>query len=85
MPTPDASQFTTLKKYNAIDSRPYNGVKVITHLYQPVPSVRSPRDFLASFSNKNIRPLIAALPNFPSGRQSKPRAPAANPIAAGQF
>lgn len=85
MPTPDASQFTTLKKYNAIDSRGDNGVKVFTHLYQPVPSVRRPRDFLPSFSNKNARPLLDPLPNHPSGPQGKPRVPAANPIAAGQF
>ena len=58
MPTPDASQFTTLKKYSAIDARPENGVKVITHLYQPVPSVRHPVDFLASFTNKFVKPYI---------------------------
>jgi hypothetical protein len=56
MPTPDASQFTKFKKYAAIDSRGDTGVKVITHLYQPVPSVRRPIDFLASFSNKFVRP-----------------------------
>ena len=85
MPTPDASQFTQLKKYNAIDSRRETGVKVITHLYQPVPSVRRPIDFLPSFSNKNVRPLLAPLPNYPSGRQTKPRVPAGNPITSGQF
>ena len=67
MPTPDASQFTQLKKYNAIDSRPNNGVKVITHLYQPVPSVRTPRDFLASFTNKFMSPRIVHLCNYPTG------------------
>jgi len=56
MPTPDASQFTSLKKYSAIDSRGDKGVKVITHLYQPVPSVRHPVDFLASFTNKFVQP-----------------------------
>jgi hypothetical protein len=56
MPTPDASQFTSLRKYAAIDKRVDTGVKVITHLYQPVPSVRHPVDFLASFTNKNVRP-----------------------------
>lgn len=85
MPTPDASQFTTLSKYKAIVWRPENGVKVFTHLYQPIPSVRRPRDFLPSFSNKNARPLLAPLINYPSGPQGKPRVPAANPIAAGQF
>ena len=67
MPTPDASQFTTLKKYNAIDSRGDNGVKVFTHLYQPVPSVRRPRDFLASFSNKNAIPFCYTPINYPQG------------------
>ena len=82
MPTPDASQFTTFKKYNTIDSRPDNGVKVFTHLYQPV---RHPNDFLPSFTNKNVSPLLTPLPNYPSGSQSKPRVPPANPITAGQF
>ena len=57
MPTPDASQFTTLKKYNAIDSRMQtNGIKQITHLSPFVPSVSNLADFLASFSNKGIPP-----------------------------
>ena len=58
MPTPDASQFTQLKKYAAIDARGENNVKQNTHLYQPVPSVRNPVDFLASFTNKNVTPQI---------------------------
>jgi len=57
MPTPDASQFTTLRKYAAVDARGDNGVKVFTHLYQPLPSVRRPLDFLPSFSNKNAAPF----------------------------
>lgn len=85
MPTPDASQFTQFKKYNAIDSRRETGVKVITHLYQPVPSVRRPLDFLPSFTNKNARPFVVSLPNYPARIQAKPRVPAGNPIAAGQF
>jgi hypothetical protein len=84
MPTPDASQFTTLSKYKAIVWRPENGVKVITHLYQPIPSVRRPLDFLPSFSNKNARPLLAPLPNYPARIQAKPRVPAANPVVSGQ-
>jgi hypothetical protein len=67
MPTPDASQFTTLKKYNAIDSRGDNGVKVFTHLYQPVPSVRHPIDFLPSFTNKNATPFCYIPINYPQG------------------
>jgi len=84
MPTPDASQFTTLKKYNAVDSRGDNGVKVITHLYQPLPSVRRPIDFLPSFTNKIASPFLVSIPNYPSGSQSKPRAPAGNPVVGGQ-
>lgn len=64
MPTPDASQFTSLRKYAAIDSRVDNGVKVITHLYQPVPSVRQPLDFLASFTNKNAFPYTFTKINY---------------------
>ena len=81
MPTPDASQFTTLKKYSAIDSRGDNGVKVITHLYQPVPSVRHPIDFLASFTNKTASPRVVSLPNHPSGPFSKPKTPSNKPVA----
>jgi hypothetical protein len=81
MPTPDASQFTTLKKYNAIDSRPDNGVKVITHLYQPVPSVRTPRDFLASFTNKFMSPLTVRPCNYPTGPTTPTVPPAAPTIS----
>jgi hypothetical protein len=52
MPTPDASQFTRFKKYAAVDSRGDNGVKVFTHLYQPLPSVRQPLDFLPQISGQ---------------------------------
>jgi len=55
MPTPDASTFTRFKKYAAVDSREQavNGVKVFTHLYQPLPSVRQPIDFLPSLTGVN--------------------------------
>jgi len=80
MPTPDASQFTQLKKYAAIDARGDNGVKVVTHLYQPVPSVRHPLDFLPSFSNKNAAPLTFQNINYNLGIQAKPRIPSSKPI-----
>jgi hypothetical protein len=70
MPTPDASQFTQLRKYAAIDSRPETGVKVFTHLYQPVPSVRHPVDFLPSFSGKVVRPQSYLGINYPAGHGS---------------
>ena len=59
MPTPDASQFTQMKKYNAIDSRAGTSIsnKQITHLYQPIPSVLYPVDFLPSFTNQYAYPL----------------------------
>jgi hypothetical protein len=63
MPTPDASQYTSLRKYSAITSQGDNRVKVITYLYQPVPSVRNPIVFLASFTKKNI--TIFTLPYYP--------------------
>ena len=74
MPTPDASQFTSLRKYAAIGSRGDSGVKVITHLYQPVPSVRRPIDFLASFSNKNAFPYTFGKINY-QFNLAKPRVP----------
>jgi len=84
MPTPDASQFTQFKKYSAIDSPGVNGVKVFNRLYQPVVSFRHPIDFLASFTNKNVRPFLVSLPNHPSGPTRKPRVPAGRPVVAGQ-
>jgi hypothetical protein len=74
MPTPDASQYTSLRKYAAIDARPENSVKFITHLYQPVPSVRQPVDFLPSFTNKNVRPL-KFVPSNHQFKIGKPRVP----------
>ena len=80
MPTPDASQFTQFKKYAAIDARGDNGVKVMTHLYQPVPSVRHPLDFLPSFSNKNISLYTFQNINYNALNQGKPRIPSSKPI-----
>lgn len=74
MPTPDASQYTSLRKYAAIDARPENSIKRITHLYQPVPSVRQPLDFLASFSNKNAYPYTFIPSNY-QYNLAKPRVP----------
>ena len=71
MPTPDASQFTQFKKYAAIDSRSNTaGGKQITHLSPFVPSVRSPIDFLASFSGKVARPQTYLGINYPAGHGS---------------
>jgi hypothetical protein len=78
MPTPDASQFTQLKKYSAISSRRADGQsqqKTITHLYQPVSSVTQPVDFLASFSNKSVQPGKFTQINHVTGVQYKPKVP----------
>jgi hypothetical protein len=59
MPTPDSSQFTQLKKYQAIDKRStFSAAGQNSHLYQPVPaaSLSNNANFLASFSNKSVRP-----------------------------
>jgi len=77
MPTPDASQFTQLKKYSAISSRRDQG-RSITSLYQPVPSVTQPVDFLASFSNKNVQPAKFTQINRVTGVQYKPKVPGGN-------
>jgi hypothetical protein len=77
MPTPDASQYTSLRKYAAVASRGDNGVKVFTHLYQPLPSVRRPLDFLASFSNKNAFPYTFTQINHPYNLL-KPRVPSSS-------
>jgi hypothetical protein len=74
MPTPDASQFTQLKKYSAINRR-QDSQKTITHLYQPVPSVSRPVDFLASFTNKYTSGPGYTPINVVTGRQSKPKVP----------
>lgn len=81
MPTPDASQFTQMKKYNAISGRRNDGQsqqKTITHLYQPVPSVTQPVDFLASFTNKYVQPTRFIPINRVTGREYKPKVPQGN-------
>ncbi len=71
MPTPDASQFTSFKKYAAIDSRMNTiGVKQITHLSPFVPSVLRPLDFLPSFSNKRVSPQTYVGINYSVGHGS---------------
>lgn len=77
MPTPDASQFTQLKKYAAINTGVYGQVqqKTITHLHQPVPSVTHPLDFLASFTNKYTSDNNYVRINTVTGSQAKPKVP----------
>jgi hypothetical protein len=80
MPTPDASQFTQFKKYNAINRRQDTAHQqfTITHLYQPVPSVTQPVDFLASFTNKYTSTPAFTRINVVTGVQAKPKVPGGN-------
>lgn len=78
MPTPDSSQFTRLKKYAAINTGDKGQVqqKTITHLYQPVPSVTQPVNFLPSFTNKYVQGTTFKQINHVTGIQYKPKVPA---------
>ena len=81
MPTPDASQFTKLKKYNAVQARNVEGEpqsRTRSHLFQPVPSVTHPLNFLASFTNKYTSSGIFSRINIVTGRQYKPKVPGGN-------
>ena len=57
MPTPDASAFTRQNKLRSISAQSRtNNQKVITHLYQYVPTTAGVTDFLPSFTNKVVSP-----------------------------
>jgi hypothetical protein len=77
MPTPDASQFTQMKKFHAIERRvPVVSDKINTHLYQPVPSASGLTDFLPSFTNKYVSPTSYTPINVVTGEQAKRKFPA---------
>jgi hypothetical protein len=78
MPTPDASQFTQMKKFQTAQAnRPHIFNKSISHLYQPVPTASGLIDFLPSFSNKVTSSTPNYVPiNIVTGAQSKPKVPA---------
>jgi hypothetical protein len=82
MPTPDASQFTQLKKYSAIATRKFDDLqyqqKRVTHLYQTVPSVREPGKFLSSFTDKFMTNNSFIPINRVTGIQIKPKVPGGN-------
>ena len=81
MPTPDASQFTQLKKYNAVQARMSEGQpqsRTLTHLHQPIPSVTHPLNFLASFTNKYTSTPVVVPINRVTGVQYKPKVPGGN-------
>lgn len=57
MPTPDASAFTRQTKLRAYENQSRDGgVKLITHLYQPIVTTTGLVDFLPSFTNKFVTP-----------------------------
>jgi hypothetical protein len=81
MPTPDASQFTQLRKIGAIAARRTAGEpqsRSLTHLHQNVPSVTHPNDFLPSFSNKFTTSTNRPRINTVTGTQYKPKVPGGN-------
>jgi len=82
MPTADASQFTRLKKYSAIDTQKFDDPryqqKRVTHLFQRVPSVTEPGNFLPSPTNKYISTTSFTQINRVTGAESKPRVPGGN-------
>jgi hypothetical protein len=72
MPTADASQFTQMKKHRAIQARDLStSQRVITHLYQPVPTASGITNFLPSFSSKITSSLIIVKPNFETASRTK--------------
>jgi hypothetical protein len=76
MPTSDASQFTQMKKFQAIQRRvPVITNKIITHLYQPVVTTSGLTDFLPSFTNKVVAPKSYTPINILTGTHSKPKVP----------
>jgi hypothetical protein len=62
--TPDASQFTRLKKLSAAQAQtPTNTVEPLTHLYQPFIRSAGVTDFLSSTAlNKVYGPRLRTLP-----------------------
>ena len=77
----DASEFIRMKKYQAINARAGtdSSTKSLSHLYQPVPSVRDINTFLPSLTNKN---LVANKPYIPLGVLTGPQAK--NRVPGGQ-
>ena len=65
MLTADASAFTRQKKLNAIQERPVNSVKYLTHLYVYVPSATGLVDFLPNYVTKSAQPLTGTPSGLP--------------------
>lgn len=78
MPTPDASQFTQLKKYSAVAGIGAQGQgqkRTVTRTTQPLPSVLRPLNFLPSFSNKVTSGTSFVPINRVTGLQAKTKVP----------
>jgi hypothetical protein len=74
MPTPDASQFIQRQKFHAIQKRAVTGgLKLITHLYSPVPRTSALIDFLPSLTNNNTLSRTFTPINLKTGIQLKSR------------
>jgi len=68
MPTPDASAFTTQNKMRAVSAQVRtDNQKVMTRLYQYVPTAANITDFLPSFTNKRTRPLTGPFIRYGMG------------------
>jgi len=78
MPTPDASQFTQLKKFRAasfIGSERQRQNRTVTRTTQLLPFVSNPIDFLPSFTNKSVQPAPFVRINTVTGLQAKTKVP----------
>ena len=62
---PDASAFTAQKRLTAIQGRPDNSVKYLTHLYAYVPKSTGLIDFLPSYQTKSAQPRTATPKGLP--------------------
>ena len=63
MPTPDASAFTSQRKYLAYTGQVRADNKLPTHLYQPMPLAKNLGNFLPSLTNKSVRPFTLSVKN----------------------
>jgi hypothetical protein len=80
MPTPDSSQFTQLKRYSVINrsQNTANQQKTSSQLYQTVPSVTRPLNFLASSTNNYTSSPGFTRINVVTAPHAKPKVPGGN-------
>lgn len=65
MPVADASAFTRQVKLTAIQERPVNSVKYLTHLYVYVPPATGLVDFLPNYVTKSAQPFTGTPRGLP--------------------